>query len=199
MTTDLALHVDIPAAYHELPLHHIDTTLAACQATLTDVLPSSRTELAHTVTVLSVLLNALAGHQTRYCGIARHHNPDGRANTSWLTVSLLTASEPANPRLTLLDCASAMLTDTSTTRVEPITLASGPVLLTERLHHRPPGATAIAQLEALVPAADASHIAAIAISTNSVAHTDAYRQILCATAASIRFTASAPPDWSLAL
>lgn len=198
MTANYALHVDIPAEYHELPLHHIDTTLAACQSTLADVWPSSRTELAHTVKVLDVLLEALADHHARYCGIARHHTRDGRASTSWLTVSLLAPGEPTNPRLAVLECARHRLTDKSTTRVQPLTLAGRPVLITERRQLPTPRA-AVTQLEALIPAADASRLAVIEISTNSTEVTESLREILCATAASIRFAAPVPSASRLAL
>lgn len=197
--------IELPTGYFPLPLDDIDETLATAEANLRELAPEDRRPmLSAVVGTFTVLLDELQARNTAYCGLGWHTAEDGAIVPSSLVVSLQTFPERRNPRLVLKDLVEIRADAGEHGQVDLVDLESGPALFFESVLSLPrprvPGPDAaeepeqnadVYQLQALVPSADGTKLAAIDFSTPDVPHGPRFRAMMVLMANSVSFTA--PP------
>lgn len=213
---ELNFWIELPKGYFPLPLDDIDSTLATAEANLRELAPEEqRPLLSAVVGTFTVLLEQLQERNTAYCGLGWHTAEDGAIVPSSLVVSLQTFPERRNARLVLKDLVEIRAAAGEHGQVDLVELAPGPALFFEsvlslpqpRIPGREPAdstpddAAAAAsgqapqadvyQLQALVPSADGTKLAAIDFSTPDIPHGPRFRAMMVLMANSVSFTA--PP------
>lgn len=208
--------IELPTGYFPLPLENIDEALATAEANLRELAPEDRRPmLSAVVGTFTVLLDELQARNTAYCGLGWHTAEDGAIVPSSLVVSLQTFPERRNPRLLLKDMVEIRAEAGEHGQVDLVDLESGPALFFESVLSLPrprvPGPDAapeaervsepaqdvpdqnadVYQLQALVPSADGTKLAAIDFSTPDVPHGPRFRAMMVLMANSVSFTA--PP------
>ncbi|MEV6561958.1 hypothetical protein AB0M22_39990 [Nocardia sp. NPDC051756] len=204
--SNTTLDMWIPDGYSEMPLSGIDERISVVRDLVDEMPPSPVTAMAHAVLpAASTLLTELAERDARYCGIGRHASSAGDVVTSCLTVCVYeTDGAQTNPRLALTNLVESRIEagdDLGAT--ELMDVDGRPMLFSERITELPtpeiPGrpylndATATYQLEAVVPSADGSAIAAVEMSTAYVDHGPEFRKMIVDMARSIVFRPSSRP------
>ena len=203
--------IELPKGYFPLPMDDIETTLATAEANLSELAPEDRRPLLSAVIgTFTVLLEQLQERNTAYCGLGWHTAEDGAVVPSSLVVSLQTFPERRNPRLVLKDLVEIRAEAGEHGQVDLVDLASGPALFFESVLSLPrpripdgtpanaaepdtvPAQNAdVYQLQALVPSADGTKLAAIDFSTPDIPHGPRFRAMMVLMANSVSFTA--PP------
>ena len=201
---ELNFWIELPPGYFPLPLTDIAATLAAAEANLRDLAPPDKRELlAAVVGTFTVLLEDLQERNTAYCGLGWHTaEEDGAVVPSSLVVSLQRFPHKRNPRLVVRDLVQIRAEANEHGQVDVVDLAPGPALFFEcvltlprpQIPGRPPNAepdAEVYQLQALVPSADGTKVAAIDFSTPDLEHGPRFRAMMVLMANSVLFTA--PP------
>ena len=189
------LSITLPAGYFELPLDNIDERLDAAAPFVELFSSETPTEtVSEVLGTLKFLLTALVAGNTRYCGLGQHLSETGERIASWLVVSLMTYGNPQNPRLTLLDIATAKNLDNASLVIEPVDVEGRPILFAECIRTLPqPEITDVAsqsvpasvfQMEAFVPSEDGTTVASIEFSTTSLSEGPKFREMFFMLAAS---------------
>lgn len=215
--------IELPQGYFPLPMENIDETLATAEANLRELAPEDRQPLLSAVIgTFAVLLDELQERNTAYCGLGWHTAEDGAIVPSSLVISLQTFPERRNPRLVLKDMVEIRAEAGEHGQVDLVDLEPGPALFFESVLSLPrpripepgqsptdtpptAGPTAAAdtptptqnadvyQLQALVPSADGTKLAAIDFSTPDIPHGPRFRAMMVLMANSVSFT---PPPGS---
>jgi hypothetical protein len=213
---ELNFWIELPKGYFPLPLDDIDNTLATAEANLRELAPEDRRPLLSAVVgTFTVLLEQLQERNTAYCGLGWHTAEDGAIVPSSLVVSLQTFPERRNARLVLKDLVEIRAAAGEHGQVDLVDLAPGPALFFETVlslpqphipEQAPEGGTPtdaqaaapdaapkadVYQLQALVPSADGTKLAAIDFSTPDIPHGPRFRAMMVLMANSVSFTA--PP------
>jgi hypothetical protein len=199
--------VELPVGFAPLPTDDIDQRMATAEAVLAELAPEQlKGAVRPVVGALTYFLHDLAARNALYCGIGHHLSAvDGSTVTSSLVVSLQRFWEERNPRLVLKDLLQTKLDAGDRGQSDLVDLANGPVLFfettlvmpTPQLPGLPPvpdgSTTRIFQLEALVPSADGTMMAAIEFSTPFESYGPEFRTM----AASVSFTEPAAKPRSI--
>ena len=194
--------VELPVGFAPLPTDDIDQRMATAETVLAELAPEElRAAVGPVVGVLTYFLRDLAARNTLYCGVGRHRSAmDDSTVTSSLVVSLQRFWEERNPRLVLKDLLAAKLDAGDHGQSDLVDLDNGPVLFfettrvmpTPQLPGQPPvpdgSTTRVFQLEALVPSADGTTMAAIEFSTPFESYGQGFRTMIVMMAASVSFT-----------
>lgn len=205
--------IELPKGYFPLPMENIDETLATAEANLTELAPEDRRPLLSAVIgTFAVLLDELQERNTAYCGLGWHTAEDGAIVPSSLVISIQTFPQRRNPRLVLKDMVEIRAEANEHGQVDLVDLEPGPALFFESVltlprpripgeGQSPEGAAAtgtdaaqnaeVYQLQALVPSADGTKLAAIDFSTPDIPHGPRFRAMMVLMANSVSFTA--PP------
>jgi hypothetical protein len=203
--------IELPSGYFPLPMDNIETTLATAEANLTELAPEeSRPLLSAVIGTFTVLLEQLQERNTAYCGLGWHTAEDGAVVPSSLVISLQTFPERRNPRLVLKDLVEIRAEAGDHGQIDLVDLDPGPALFFESVlslprpriptgpatDATPADATApqnadVYQLQALIPSADGTKLAAIDFSTPDIPHGPRFRAMMVLMANSVSFTA--PP------
>jgi hypothetical protein len=201
----LRLWVELPAGYLPLPLDDIDNALATAEANLRELAPEQqRPLLSAVVGTFAVLLEQLQERNTAYCALGWHTAEDDAVVPSSLVVSIQPFPRKRNPRLVIRDLVERRAAAGEHGQVDVVDLSRGPALFFEtvltlprpRLPGEPAGGPADAevyQLQALIPSADGTKLAAIDFSTPDVPHGPRFRAMMVLMADSVSFT---PPPGS---
>lgn len=203
--------IELPSGYFPLPMDNIETTLATAEANLTELAPEDRRPLLSAVIgTFTVLLEQLQERNTAYCGLGWHTAEDGAVVPSSLVISLQTFPERRNPRLVLKDLVEIRAEAGDHGQIDLVDLDPGPALFFESVLSLPrpriptgsaadaapadatgPQNADVYQLQALVPSADGTKLAAIDFSTPDIPHGPRFRAMMVLMANSVSFTA--PP------
>lgn len=205
--------IELPKGYFPLPMENIDEALAAAEANLSELAPLDRRPLLSAVIdTFAVLLDELQERNTAYCGLGWHTAEDGAIVPSSLVISIQTFPQRRNPRLVLKDMVEIRAEANEHGQVDLVDLEPGPALFFESVltlprprvpgeGRSPEGAAAagavaapnaeVYQLQALVPSADGTKLAAIDFSTPDIPHGPRFRAMMVLMANSVSFTA--PP------
>ena len=203
--------IELPKGYFPLPVENIDEALATAEANLRELAPEDRWPLLSAVIgTFTVLLDELQARNTAYCGLGWHTAEDGAIVPSSLVVSLQAFPQRRNPRLVLKDLVEIRAEAGEHGQVDLVDLEAGPALFFESVLSLPrprvPGGEAesegeseaageqnadVYQLQALVPSADGTKLAAIDFSTPDIPHGPRFRAMMVLMANSVSFTA--PP------
>ena len=197
--------IELPKGYFPLPVRNIDEALAAAEANLAELAPDDRRPLLSAVIgTFAVLLDELQERNTAYCGLGWHSAEDGAIVPSNLVISIQALPERRNPRLVLKDMVEIRAEANEHGQVDLVDLEPGPALFFESVltlpRPRVPGEgqppegaqnAEVYQLQALVPSADGTKLAAIDFSTPDIPHGPRFRAMIVLMANSVSFTA--PP------
>jgi len=204
--------IELPKGYFPLPVENIDEALATAEANLRELAPEDRWPLLSAVIgTFTVLLDELQARNTAYCGLGWHTAEDGAIVPSSLVVSLQAFPQRRNPRLVLKDLVEIRAEAGEHGQVDLVDLEAGPALFFESVLSLPrprvPGGgeaesageseaageqnADVYQLQALVPSADGTKLAAIDFSTPDIPHGPRFRAMMVLMANSVSFTA--PP------
>jgi hypothetical protein len=196
---DNVLWARIPTGYVALPLDDTEACMSAARDFLHEMAPEDQKPLITAVTgAFTEFLGDLRDRNTAYCGLGFHVAPDGTEVTSSLVVSLQRFRERRNPRLVLGDLARAKAEDGEVGQADLVDLDNGPAFFFERLNEFPaptfPGheteseaRVEVFQLQALVPSADGTKLAALEFSTPFVSYGSEFRTMMVLMATTVSF------------
>jgi hypothetical protein len=198
------LWIELPPGYLRLPVTAVESSLAEAEEKLRALAPPDRLELlAAVVGTFTLLLDDLQQRNAAYCGLGWHTAADGAVVSSSLVVSLQRLAQRRNPRLLLGDLVRFRAAAGAQGRVDTVDLRPGPALFSEDVlalpRPRPPGQgrgagpdAEVYRLQALVPSADGTKLAAVDFCTPDTARGPHFRAMIVLMADSVSF--SAPPE-----
>lgn len=193
------LWVGVPPGFLSLPIDDPATKIGEIAATLNEFVPEERRGLFDAaIATVAFLLGELSARDVVYCGLGYHTAEDGERISSSLVVSLQTYPARRDPRLVLADLVIAQRESGESGQVELADLENGPAMFVEAVvdlptpqlpgQEVPVGSTSpVYQLQALVPAADGTRLAALEFSTPMVGHGTQFRTMMALMASTVSF------------